>query len=125
MEGGKSATCVGGWQWGVSAYSEQVEEARSSSSTCRAPRPRSTWRSTRRCCRSIPSVYTDPEVTEAAPWFADALAAVVTAKPRPVTPRYNEVSDVVRTTVNAVLAGSKTPEEGADQIEARLARVLR
>jgi multiple sugar transport system substrate-binding protein len=42
-----------------------------------------------------------------------------------VTPRYNEVSDVVRTTVNAVLAGSMGPDEGADLIQARLARVLR
>jgi multiple sugar transport system substrate-binding protein len=70
-------------------------------------------------------LYSDPEVTKSAPWFADALQVVETAKPRPVTPRYNEVSEVIRTTVNAVLAGVTTPEEGADQIEARLKRILR
>ena len=50
---------------------------------------------------------------------------VETAKARPVTPRYNEVSDIIRTTVNAVLAGQSTPEEGATQMEGRLRRVLR
>ncbi|MNL90261.1 hypothetical protein D3C87_2211840 [compost metagenome] len=50
---------------------------------------------------------------------------VETAKPRPVTPRYNEVSEVIRTTVNAVMAGVSTPEEGADLIESRLSRILR
>ena len=74
---------------------------------------------------TYPELYKDPEVIGAVPWFADALATVETAKARPVTPRYNEVSDVVRSTVNAVLAGSMTPEEGADLIQTRLARVLR
>jgi multiple sugar transport system substrate-binding protein len=42
-----------------------------------------------------------------------------------VTPRYNEVSEIIRTTVNGVLAGQSTPEQGADQMEGRLRRVLR
>jgi multiple sugar transport system substrate-binding protein len=42
-----------------------------------------------------------------------------------VTPRYNEVSEIIRTSVNAVLAGTTTPEQAADQMEGRLRRVLR
>jgi len=42
-----------------------------------------------------------------------------------VTPRYNEVSEAIRTTVNAVLAGATTPADGASQIEARLKRIIR
>jgi multiple sugar transport system substrate-binding protein len=53
------------------------------------------------------------------------LPVVQTARARPVTPRYNEVSEVIRTSVNAVLAGVTTPEEAASQMEARLRRVLR
>ena len=70
-------------------------------------------------------LYKDADVLKSAPWFGDALQVVETAKPRPVTPRYNEVSEVIRTTVNSVLAGVSTPEQGADQIEARLKRILR
>ena len=57
----------------------------------------------------FPEVYTDPEVLKANPWFKDALPVVQTARSRPVTPRYNEVSDIIRTNMNAFLAGTKTP----------------
>ena len=70
-------------------------------------------------------LYQDPEVVKSAPWFAEALPVVETARARPVTPRYNEVSEIIRTTVNSVLAGVKTPEEGAAEMEGRLRRVLR
>lgn len=73
---------------------------------------------------TYPALYTDSEVTKAAPWFADAVAVVRTARARPVTPRYNEVSEVIRTTMNAVLAGVATPADGASQIESRLKRIL-
>jgi multiple sugar transport system substrate-binding protein len=35
------------------------------------------------------------------------------------------VSDIVRTTTSAVLARTKTPDEGVAEIESRLARVMR
>ena len=66
-----------------------------------------------------------PSLTlQAVPWLAAALPVVETAKARPVTPRYNDVSDTIRTQTNAVLAGSETPEDAATQMEARLRRVL-
>jgi multiple sugar transport system substrate-binding protein len=72
----------------------------------------------------FPSLYQDPDVPKANPWFADALPVVETARTRPTTPLYNQVSEIIRSTVNAVLAGTKTPEEGAGEMGARLRRVL-
>ena len=74
---------------------------------------------------AFPEVFEDPEVLAAVPWFADAKSVVETARPRPVTPRYAEVSETIRTTFNAVLAGVTSPEDGVAEIKARLARVLR
>lgn len=74
---------------------------------------------------AYPEVYSDKDVLAAIPWFADARAVVETAKARPVTPRYSEVSEIIRTTVNAVLAGTVTPADAATQMEGRLRRVLR
>ena len=125
MEGGESRTCLGGWEWGVSAYSQHVEPGQALVQYLSSPETSKFMAINAALLPTYPGLYTDPEVVAAAPWFADALATVETAKPRPVTPRYNEVSEVIRTTVNAVLAGIMTPEEGADLIQARLARVLR
>lgn len=122
---GQPATCLGGWEWSVSAYSEHQDEAQGLVKYLSSPDVSKFMAVNGALLPTFGDLYTDAEVTAAAPWFANAKAVVETAKPRPVTPRYNEVSEVIRTTVNAVMAGVSTPEEGADLIESRLARILR
>ena len=73
----------------------------------------------------FPEVYTDPEVLKANPWFKDALPVVQTARSRPVTPRYNEVSEIIRTNMNAFLAGTKTQDAALAEMQSRLGNVLR
>ena len=71
------------------------------------------------------SVYTDPAVTKTVPWFQDAAKVVVAGKSRPMSKEYGQVSDTIRTTTSAILARTKTPAEGVDEIENRLRRVMR
>src|SRR5687767_7582555 len=73
----------------------------------------------------FPEVYTDPEVLKVNPWFGDALKVVQTARARPVTPRYNEVSEIIRTNMNAFLAGTKTQDAALSDMQSRLTNVLR
>lgn len=125
VSGGEQATCLGGWEWGVSAYSKNQEAAKKLVSFLSSQDASKHMAVNGSLLPTYSALYQDADVLKAAPWFADAKQVVETAKPRPVTPRYNEVSEVIRTTVNAVLAGVTTPEDGAAQIEARLKRILR
>jgi multiple sugar transport system substrate-binding protein len=125
VKGGQPASCLGGWEWGVSAYSNNKSEAQKFVQYVSSPEISEFMAINAALLPQFPDVYTDADVTKAVPWFADARPVVETAKARPVTPRYNEVSDIIRTTVNSVLAGQSTPEEGAGQMEGRLRRVLR
>lgn len=125
MGDGSAATCLGGWEWSVSAYSAHQDAAQSLVKYLSSPDVSKFMAVNGALLPTYANLYTDADVTAAAPWFANAQAVVETAKPRPVTPRYNEVSEVIRTTVNAVMAGVSTPEEGADLIESRLMRILR
>lgn len=125
MTGGEQATCLGGWEWGVSSYSSHQPEAEKLVKYLSSPEVSKFMAINASLLPTYGNLYEDAEVTAAAPWFADARQVVETAKPRPVTPRYNEVSEVIRTTVNSVLAGVSTPEAGADLIEQRLTRILR
>lgn len=125
VAGGEQATCLGGWEWGVSAYSNHKDEAQNLVEYLSSQDTSTFMAVNGSLLPTYPAAYKDEAVLKAAPWFADALQVVETAKPRPVTPRYNEVSEVIRTTVNAVLAGVTTPEDGAAQIEARLKRIIR
>ena len=125
VEGGRPATCLGGWQWGVSAYSDNPEETTALVKYLSSPEVSQFAAVHGSLMPVFGDLYQDKDVAAAVPWFATARPVVETAKARPVTPRYNEVSDIVRTTVNAVLAGTMTPEQGADQMQSRLRRVLR
>lgn len=124
IAGGEQSTCLGGWEWGVSAYSKHQDEAKKLAEYLSGPETSKFMAINGSLLPTYPALYTDSEVTKAAPWFADAVPVVATARARPVTPRYNEVSEVIRTTVNAVLAGVATPADGASQIESRLKRIL-
>jgi multiple sugar transport system substrate-binding protein len=70
-------------------------------------------------------VYSDKDVLKANPWYDFALPVVESAKSRPVSERYAEVSDVVRTQTSAALARVTKPEATVDEIDNRLRRVMR
>ena len=125
MAGGKSATCVGGWQWAVSAFSKNKAAAAKLVQYISAPAASKFLAKEGALLPSIQSVYTDPEVTKEVPWFKDAANVVIAGQSRPISPRYGEVSDVIRTTTSAVLARTKTSAEGVAEIENRLSRIMR
>ena len=50
-------------------------------------------------------VATNPEVLKANPWFAEALPVVESAKSRPVSAQYPQVSDAVRGSMSALPVG--------------------
>ena len=125
MAGGTSATCVGGWQWAVSAFSRNKSEAAKLVKFMSAPEASKFLAIEGAMLPTYPDVYTDPDVVKNVPWFKDAAQIVITGRSRPLSRDYGQVSDVIRTTTSAVLARTKKPEQGAAEIESRLARVMR
>lgn len=125
MAGGKSATCVGGWQWAVSAFSKNKAEAAKLVKFLASPEASKFLAVEGSLLPTSLPVYTDPEVVKAVPWFKDAAPVVAAGRGRPQSRDYGQVSDVIRTTTSAVLARTKKPEEGVAEIEARLRRVMR
>jgi len=125
MAGGKSATCVGGWQWAVSAFSKNKAAAASLVKHLSSPESSKFLAVEGSPLATYQTVYTDADVVKAVPWFKDAANVVIAGKSRPMSKDYGQVSDVIRTTTSAVLARTKKPEEGVAEIESRLARVMR
>ncbi|WP_164012051.1 ABC transporter substrate-binding protein [Pyxidicoccus trucidator] len=58
-----------------------------------------------------PAVYEDPRLRAADPFIADLKPMVERARPRPVTPYYNLIADVLQSEFSAAVAGLRTPEE--------------
>jgi len=125
MAGGKSATCVGGWQWAVSAFSKSKAEAAKLVKYLAAPEASKFLAAEGSLLPTMQAVYTDADVLKNVPWFKDAANVVVAGKSRPMSKEYGQVSDVIRSTTSAVLARTKTPTEGVDEIDSRLRRIMR
>lgn len=125
VPGGDHVTALGGYQWTVSAFSRHKAET---VALLRHLTSREISRRAALAGNSLPSradLYADPEMRARLPWLEAAAPVIFTARPRPVTPRYAEVSDTLRRTTSAVLGGALSPEEGVEEIERRLRRVLR
>ncbi|MES2716320.1 MAG: ABC transporter substrate-binding protein [Pseudomonadota bacterium] len=125
MAGGRSATCVGGWQWALSAFSKNKAEAAKLVKHLASPASSKFLAVEGSLLPTYAEVYTDADVVRQAPWFKDAAAVVVAGRSRPLSKDYGQVSDIIRTTTSAVLARTKTPAEGVDEIEGRLRRLMR
>jgi multiple sugar transport system substrate-binding protein len=125
VAGGKSATCVGGWQWAVSAFSKNKQAAAQLVKYMSTPEASKFLAREGSLLPVFQSVYTDADVLKQAPWFKDAANVIIAGQARPISSQYGQVSDVVRTNTNAALARTKTPTEAVNDIEGRLNRLMR
>ena len=125
MPSGKAASCAGGWQWAVSAFSSKKKEAAALVQWLASPAVGKYLAINGAMMSAIPQVNADADVLQAMPWFAAAGPALEAAQTRPVSERYGEISDTVRTGTSAMLGRSQTVPNGVAAIESRLRRVLR
>ncbi len=125
MAGGKSATCVGGWQWAVSAFSKSKAESAKLVQYLASASSSKFLAAEGSLLPTIQSVYTDADVVKQVPWFKDAANVVIAGQARPISAQYGQVSDAIRTTTSAILARTKTSADGVAEIDSRLTRVMR
>lgn len=125
MTGGKSATCIGGWQWAVSAFSKNKAAAAKLARFMSSPESAKFLAIEGSLLPVFPQTYSDADVLKKLPHYRDALPVVQAARGRPMSDRYGEVSDAIRTTTNAMLARTVKPADGVAEIENKLRRVMR
>jgi multiple sugar transport system substrate-binding protein len=116
-EGGPSANCVGGFQWALNPHGNNKEAA---FDLIQFMASEDSQRYLATNWSQIPSrisLYSDPEVLEAAPQFGDFYDVIINARPRPQTEFYGEVSDLIRSTMNAFFAGALSVEEALETIQ--------
>ena len=125
MSGGKSASCIGGWQWAVSAFSKNKAASAKLVRFLSSPESAKFLAIEGSLLPVFPQTYSDADVLKKLPHYKDALPVVQAAKGRPMSDRYGEVSDALRTTTNAMLARTVKPADGVAEIDNKLRRVMR
>ena len=71
------------------------------------------------------SLYNDKAVLTANPHFKALYPIVTKARPRPVTPAYPRVSEIIRNNVSAAVAGSKSVDAALNDMKRDLEPLLK
>jgi trehalose/maltose transport system substrate-binding protein len=117
---GQSAAALGGWQLAVSKYSAHPEVAADVALFLASEEIQKMRAIKGSFNPTIMSLYKDPEVLEAVPFFGSLYDVFINAVARPSTvtaPRYNEVSTLFFNAVHSVLTGEKDAQTAIDELE--------
>lgn len=109
--GHRSASTLGGWQLGVNKYSKHPKEAERFISFFTSYEAQKTLSLTVGYRPTLRKLYDDEDLIRAQPFIASLYEVFERARPRPVTPFYMMISQVMQPEFSAVLSRIKEPEE--------------
>jgi multiple sugar transport system substrate-binding protein len=123
--GGRPTAALGGAQLAVNAFSDQPALAWELVEFLTAPAQMLERARLAAQLPSRPSLYDSPELARALDLPVQELrAAVAAAVPRPVTPVYSELSELLQIQLHRALTGQQSPEHALTRAAAEIRRLL-
>jgi trehalose/maltose transport system substrate-binding protein len=126
-EPGMGVATLGGWQLAVSKYSKHQDIAADIALFMTSP-PIQKMRAIKGSYNpTIKSLYEDPEVLQAVPFFGSLYDVFVNAVARPssqTAPKYSRASQFIFTAVHDILTGQKRTQDALDALEIDLEDLL-
>lgn len=122
---GRSYSTLGGWQIMVSKYSENKEEA------IKFAKFRASQQAQKMAALGLShiparhSLYEDEEILEFMPFLEEMYPAIVNSYPRPKSPYYAEISNVLQVETQNAFVGNKTPAEAVADAEEKIKQIAR
>ncbi|MHC4860464.1 MAG: ABC transporter substrate-binding protein [Planctomycetota bacterium] len=120
--GGGSASALGGWNFGVSAFTEHPEEALAFARFMTGPAAQKTLAVREGKAPTRRALYEDPEVLAANPHYADLKPVFEAATPRPMTPVYPRISHILQRALHAAISDRGSDVEALMKDAARRLR---
>jgi multiple sugar transport system substrate-binding protein len=120
------AGALGGWQLAVNAHSpperRRAAEALIRHLTSHEANVQLALHYGRNPPRRAP--YDDARLREAVPFIAQLRTQVEAARPRPVTPYYTLISDVLQGEFSAAVSGLRSPQAALQRAQARVDHLM-
>jgi multiple sugar transport system substrate-binding protein len=122
--GNQTASTLGGWQLGVNRFTKHPETAKKLVRFLASPASQKSlalsvgYKPTRK------ALYKDPDLLRHQPFMVSLYGVFLQARPRPVTPYYMMISQVLQPEFSAVLAGIKSPEDALDSAEKQVRHIF-
>ncbi len=123
---GHGASTLGGWQLAVNAKSKHAKEAVELIRYLTGPEEEKRRAIQGSFTPTIASLYKDPDILAAVPFFGSLYDVFVNAVARPATvtkAKYNQASNAFANAVYSVLTKKQTPDEAVNALQLQLARV--
>ncbi len=102
--GGRSAACLGGYQYGVNASTKNREAAIDFVRWMSSPATQLHFATELGLAPTRPDVFDDPKLAQSQPFMQKLKPVFLGATPRPVTPKYAQVTLVLQSSVSRALA---------------------
>jgi multiple sugar transport system substrate-binding protein len=119
-----SASTLGGWQLGINRFSRRPEAAKKLVRFLTSPEVQKTMALSIGYKPTRKSVYQDAELMVKQPFITPLYEIFMKARPRPVSPYYMMMTQVMQPEFSAILSGIKTPEEGLRTAQAQIEHIL-
>ncbi len=123
--GGESASTLGGWQLGLNRYSKQPEAAWRLVEFLTRPDTQKILALTLGYKPTRKALYADTELKLAQPFIAGLYDIFTAARPRPVTPYYMMITQVMQPEFSAAVSGIKTAEEALRSASRQIEHILK
>jgi len=123
-KGHTSAGTLGGWGFGIASGAPDPEAARAFVRYATSAEAQKILIEKLGYVPSRRALFSDPDILAANPHLPAVYRALLQARPRPVHPAYPRISDIIQKEVSAVLAGVRTPEAAARNMQASITRTL-
>ena len=121
--GGKSAACLGGYQYGVNAHTQNREAAIDFITWMSSPATQLRFATGLGLAPTRPSVFDQPELIQKQPFMHTLRDVFVGATPRPVTPKYPQVTLALQSSVSRALVNGNVQDE-LDRAKKRLTDIV-
>jgi multiple sugar transport system substrate-binding protein len=124
FEGGGKAGVLGGDNLVISAFSKNPGAALKFIEFFTSPEIETEYATKYSLAPVLKQTYTEPAVIKAQPFAPQLEQAVEQAKPRPVTPVYQQISEAIYKNVNAALSGQTSPESALKAAQSQITKAL-
>ncbi|MBI3098130.1 MAG: ABC transporter substrate-binding protein [Planctomycetes bacterium] len=122
--GKSSAATLGGWGFGIAKSAKNPDAAWKFISFATAEAQQKTLHLRNGAIPTRRSLFQDPEVLAESPHYPDLYKVLLAARPRPVHPRYPEISDAIQRHVSAALVGREAVEEALKHTAAEIRKIV-
>ncbi len=123
--GSKSASTLGGWGFGISKFSKHSQESWEFIKFSTSAKGQKLMHFKNGAIPTRHELFKDKDILEESPHYSELYQVLVTARPRPMHPRYAQISDILQVYVSKALVGQQTPAQALAQAEAEIKAVLK